>query len=267
MGGAPANFAYIASQLGNAGIIASRIGADADGAALLAQADAKGLITDYLQRDDVHPTGRVEVALDAHGQPSYIIHENAAWDFLEFTPDWAALAARADAVCFGTLAQRGAVSATTIERFMHALRPDAVRVFDVNLRQNFFTPEILRKSLMLARITKLNHEELPLVARLLNTGGTTLHEQAARLRAAFDLQLLCVTRGGNGSLLLTADAQAEHAGCPVKIADTVGAGDAFTAALVHHYLRGASLDKINAEANRVGAFVASQPGATPPLKG
>jgi fructokinase len=265
LGGAPANFAYITSLLGDHGIPASRLGEDALGDEAIRRLNELALSTEFIQKDADHPTGTVKVEVDASGQPRFEISETVAWDFLEVTPQWRKLAEQADAVCFGSLAQRSERSRSTIRSFLAASH-SAVRVFDVNFRQHFYTAEVFAESLKLATVVKLNHEELP---RIMHVFGLEHHGEEASVRcllSRYELQLVCVTRGDNGSLLASADEFDEHPGFKVKVVDTVGAGDAFTAAMVHGYLRGTSLAEINETANRVGAWVASQPGATPALK-
>jgi fructokinase len=266
LGGAPANFAYITNLLGDKGIPASRIGNDALGAEALQRLTQLGLSADFAQRDPIHPTGTVNVEIDNTGQPRFDILQPVAWDFLEWTKLWQHLASDADAVCFGSLAQRSAHSQATIRTFLHATRQEALRVFDVNLRQNFYSRQVLAESMSLATIVKLNHEELPKIMHLFELEDRGAEDSARRLLSMHDLKLVCVTRGNSGSLLISADHCSEHAGIQVKVADTVGAGDAFTAALVHGYLRGTSLAEINETANRVGAWVASQSGAMPAPK-
>jgi fructokinase len=263
LGGAPANFAYIASLLGNEGTPASGIGSDALGDEALQRLTELGLSTAYVQRISAHPTGTVNVEIDSTGQPSFDIAESVAWDFLEWTQAWQQLAERADVVCFGSLAQRVPQSRATIRSFLLATRPDAIRIFDVNLRQNFYTAQILAESMQLATIVKLNHEELPKILHLFQLDHRGEEDSARQLLSSYNLKLVCITRGANGSLLVGPEESNEHPGIKIKVADTVGAGDAFTAALVHGYLQGASLAQINETANRVGAWVASQPGATP----
>ena len=267
LGGAPANFAYITALLGDSGIVASRVGDDRLGQEALWHLKSCALDVSRVQRDLSHPTGTVKVAVDSKGQPEYQITENVAWDFLEFSEDWISLARSAHAVCFGSLAQRNSVSRSTIRAFLSALPSFAIGIFDVNLRQTFFSPEILRDSLRHAKVLKLNHEEFPRFLDLLQCplrDSQRSDVPAARwLCHEFSLRLVCITRGPSGSALVTADSHHEHPGFSVKVADTVGAGDAFTAALVHHALRGSSLAMMNTAANRMGAWVASQEGATP----
>jgi fructokinase len=263
LGGAPANFAYIASLLGEEGIPASRVGNDALGKEALARLGELGLSTEFIQQDAEHPTGTVKVEVDGAGQPRFEITEFVAWDFLAWTHRWQELADEADAVCFSTLAQRSEHSRSAMRSFVLATRPEAVRVCDINLRQDFFTAQVVAESMKLASIVKLNHEELPRVMRLLDLEHRSEEDSARALLVAHGLQLICVTRGNHGSFLMTGDEYHEHAGFKVKVADTVGAGDAFTAALVHGYLQKQSLAEINETANRMGAWVASQRGGMP----
>lgn len=260
LGGAPANFAYTASRLGNRGIVLSRVGDDANGAAILDELKAKNLSTEHIQIDQKNPTGTVKVKLE-NGQPEYEIIEPVAWDFLESSDDWREIAANADAVCFGSLAQRGDISRKTIREFVELSK--GWRIFDVNLRQNYFSAEILCESLRLANIVKLNHEELPQIVEMFETAGADKIAQAENLREKFDLNYVCVTRGAAGSILIKSGEVSEHGGEKAEIADTIGAGDAFTAALTHGVLRDWKLSEINEFANRVGAFVASKTGAMP----
>jgi len=263
LGGAPANFAYVTSLLGDRGIVASRVGEDSLGREAIQELSRHGLPIAYLQSDSGHPTGTVNVEVDPEGQPKFEIMKGVAWDFLEWTPQWQELAGQADAVCFGSLAQRSLQSRETILAFLEATSAEAVRIFDVNLRQSFYTAEVLAASLKLADLVKLNHEELPRVMELLRLKYDGEESSAQRLQAANGLELVCVTRGAQGSLLVSADGTHEHPGFRIKVADTVGAGDAFTAGLLHHYLRQAPLDAMNEAANRLGAWVASDVGAMP----
>jgi fructokinase len=266
LGGAPANFAYITNLLGDNAIPASRIGRGPLGDEALQRLSQLNLNSAFVQRDPIYPTGTVKVAIDASGQPCFDISDSVAWDFLEWTPSWHQLAEEADAVCFGSLAQRSSPSRTTIRSFLRATRPGAVRIFDVNLRQNFYSAQVLAESMKLATIVKLNHEELPKIIRLFNLDHRGEEDSALHLLSSNHLKLVCVTRGDHGSLLVSPDERSEYPGFRVKVADTVGAGDAFTAALVHGYLLGTPLAQINETANRVGAWVASQPGGTPTPK-
>jgi fructokinase len=263
LGGAPANFAYMTSLLGDEGVVASRVGRDRLGNAAARRLAKLGLSQEWLQLDTKSSTGTVKVQVFEDGQPKFQIAENVAWDNFEWTSQWQALAARAAAVCFGSLAQRAERSRDTIRLFLQNLRPNAVKVFDVNLRQSFFSEDILRESAKNADIMKVNEDELSKVSQLLGYKSNPKEAAGPWLLRTCGLKLVCVTEGPSGSSLVAADGVHRHPGFPTEVADTVGAGDAFTAALIHHYLRGATLDEMNVAANRMGSWVASQVGATP----
>jgi len=262
LGGAPANFAYMSRLLGDQGVVASRVGRDALGQQALERMQQLGLGVDHVQIDAEHPTGTVNVEIDAKGQARFEIADPVAWDFLEWTPDWRQLAQEADAVCFGSLAQRSLTSRATIRNFLDAAS-GAVKVFDVNLRQSYYSQEILRESMKLADIVKVNDEELPKIMALIQFPQEDERSSAQTLLNAFSLKLVCITRGARGSLIVEENHVDDHPGFRVKVVDTVGSGDAFTAALTHEYLKGSSLEAINETANLVGAWVASQPGGMP----
>ena len=271
LGGAPANFSVMSARLGNRAVIASRLGEDELGREARKYLATLPADVESIQKDAKHPTGSVSVKL-TDGQAEYVIHDPVAWDFLEFTSEWKILAAEADAVCFGTLAQRDPVSRKAIHAFLAATGRECVRVFDVNLRKPFYTRGVLEDSLSRATVLKLNDAEVPEVLKLLKLEGADaaygadgLLRGARTLLAEFPLQLVCVTMGGSGSLLVTPQSFDAHAGVPIKVVDTIGAGDAFTAALTSYYLRGAPLRVLNEAGNRWGSWVASQAGAMPPL--
>jgi fructokinase len=273
LGGAPANFAYITTLMGDDGVVASRVGKDSRGVQALKRMEELGLNIDHVQIDQDHPTGTVKVELDGKGQPRFEIAREVAWDFLKWTADWRELAGKADAVCFGSLAQRSEESRATIRKFLKGTSAAALKVFDVNLRQSYYSREVLEESMQLADIVKLNDEELPKIMRLVGPNNSSTQpanenelSSAQRLIEAFDLKLVCITRGGRGSLLVRDGESSEHPGFRVRVADTVGSGDAFTAGLVHEYLHGAPLALMNETANRVGAWVASEEGAMPAPK-
>ena len=260
LGGAPANFAYCSHVLGNRGIVVSRAGDDRLGSELRQRLREAGLSDEYVQPDSGHATGTVNVKLDSAGKPEFEITYPAAWDFLEWNQQLEKLASNCDAVCFGTLAQRSPQSRSTILKFLHATRDDCLTVFDVNLRQSFFSAEIILHSLKNAHAVKLNEDELPVISNVL---GIVAEDFCKKIVARFDLQFVCVTRGERGSVLYARSGLHEHPGFRVEVTDTVGAGDAFTAGLIHEYLRGASLAQMNETANRMGAWVASQLGGMP----
>ncbi|MCU1269745.1 MAG: Carbohydrate kinase [Acidobacteriaceae bacterium] len=263
LGGAPANFAYCSHLLGDRAIVASRVGRDQLGQDIRESLSNAGIADQYVQSDSSQPTGTVQVQLDPAGQPKFQITEPAAWDFLEWTEDWHALAKSADAVCFGSLAQRSAKSRSTILEFLAATRSDALRIFDVNLRQGFYSPDVVCESLKRANAVKLNHEEVPRVRELLKMNDAGDGSFCRGLIGRFDMRLICITRGANGSMLCDKHTTREHPGFRVRVNDTIGAGDAFTAALVHEYLRERPLAEMNESANRMGAWVATHSGAMP----
>jgi fructokinase len=278
LGGAPANFAVMAGRLGNQAAILSRIGRDDLGRQAIERLAPMSVETGFLQVDQLHETGRVTVTLE-DGEPHYTIHEPAAWDFLELSDEWMQLAARADAICFGSLAQRNRRAQQTIQTLAAEASATCIRIFDVNLREPFYSAEVLRESMELATVVKMNDTEAPLVLDLLDlaieeapVAGETLstpeylRAAAERLLAEFpSLQLVATTRDSRGSLLVTRDEWDEHPGFPVKVADSIGAGDAFTAAMTHYMLRGADLATLNQAGNRWGGWMASQSGAMPAL--
>ncbi len=254
--------------MGDQGIVASRVGEDSRGIEALRRMEELGLDIDHVQTDREHPTGTVKVDLDGNGQARFEIAHPVAWDFLECSQDWQRLAEEADAVCFGSLAQRSENSRKAIRRFVGATSSDAVKIFDVNLRQSYYSEEILSESMRLADIVKVNDEELPKIMSMCKIPHKGKGELSAanRLIDAYGLRVVCLTRGGHGSLLVRAGDSSVHPGFRVRVADTVGSGDAFTAGLVHEYLHGASLELMNEVANLVGAWVASEVGAMPAPK-
>jgi fructokinase len=264
LGGAPANFAYMTSLLGDHGIVASRVGGDALGRTAGRRLERIGLRSKFLQLDTKHPTGTAKVDVDPTGQPTFDFPENVAWDFFEWTPEWQKLASTTDAVCFGTLAQRSPQSRATIRLFLQEVARGTTRIFDVNLRPKSYSAEILDDSMKLADIVKLNQDELRIVVKLLGSDLSDEERAARWLRDTYGLRLVCITRGAKGSLLVSPTEVSQHSGIRVVVADTVGSGDAFTAALIYHYLRHGTLATMNEAANRMGAWVASQTGATPP---
>lgn len=266
LGGAPANFAYITTLMGDQGIVASRVGQDSRGLDALRRMEELGLDIDHVQTDRQHPTGVVNVDLDGNGQAKFEIAHPVAWDFLEWNLDWQHLAETADAVCFGSLAQRSEKSRATIRRFLAATSRATLKVFDANLREPYYSREVLSESMRLADVLKLNEDELPKIMRLMEVVHKDDLSSAKRLIRDYNLKVVCITRGGKGSLLVRANDASKHPGFRVRVADTVGSGDAFTAGLVHEYLHGASLDLMNEVANLVGAWVASEVGAMPTPK-
>ena len=262
LGGAPRNAAVQSHQLGNRAVVASRIGDDALGQALLHDLTTRDMDTAFIQRDPDAPTGTVEIIL-RNGEPEYDIVRNVAWDRLAWDESLASLAKQCDAVCFGTLGQRFEPAHSTIRQF--AAASQSVRLFDLNLRQDFFSAELLEAGCRAASIVKMNETELATAVPLLGLGQA---EPIPALLKRFDLDLFVLTRGRDGTVLHTSNAVVTGQPAPFKPeldADSVGAGDACSAAILHGAVRRWPLQKTADLANRLGAFVASRKGATPPL--
>jgi fructokinase len=264
LGGAPVNFAVHAAGLGLSAGVVTRVGRDEPGDAIQTALSALPLSTAWLQTDPALPTGSVSVTLSGDGVPEFVIHEPAAWDRIEAPPDALQAMAGAAAVCFGTLAQRQPGSRRTIHQLVSAASPSAWRIFDVNLRQHYFSREIVEDSLALANVLKLNDAEVPVVTGLLGMAGDP-PASIERLAQRFGLAVVAVTRGAAGAEIFSQGRWSRHAARPCAVVDTVGAGDAFTAALCAGLILGTDLDVINAVANEVAAFVCASAGATPRL--
>jgi fructokinase len=262
LGGAPANFAVHAHALGAQSSIVSRVGDDALGREIVSRLTALSVPIEGLQVDPAHPTGIVTVTLDPEGQPQFDIARDAAWDHIALTDAATRLVSTADAVCFGTLAQRSTVSRRTIQQLVQCAPARALRVFDINFRQAYYSRARVEESLALASVLKVNDAELPELARMFALGGN-MRSQLAELAGRWQLRAIVCTRGASGSLLCAGGECSEHPGIPTDVVDTVGAGDSFTAAMALGLLAGWTLDQISDRANRVAAFVASNAGATP----
>lgn len=264
MGGAPANFACHAQALGASGAVISSVGADDLGERLLFNLNELGVSTAGLWKDGEAPTGTVDVALGRDGQPHFTIRDRVAWDRIVVHAPALQMMSQASAVCFGTLSQRAESSRQSIRELLRATRPAALRVFDANLRQHFYSRELIHESLGLANVMKLSDSELPVVAELLGLHGS-VHEQLAALRERYGLRMIAYTRGAHGSLLWDGSEWSEHPGLPTQVKDTIGAGDSFTAAATLGLLQGWPLEEISATANAVAAHVCSCEGAIPPM--
>lgn len=266
-GGAPANFACSAAGLAGSAArvcMAGAVGDDDLGRRALGEFTARGVDVSavaVLPR----PTGRVDVTLDAAGHASYVFAPDRAWDAVPWSDSLESLAAATSAVCFGTLGQRGAESRATIRRFLAAVPSPALTILDVNLRPPFWTPEVLRGSMTLANVFKCNDDELPVVAKVLGVSGSP-EGILGGLVERYSLRLAALTRGARGSLLVAADGRvSDLPGIPVDVVDTVGAGDAFTAAVALGLLAGWPLGELHAHADSVAAYVCTQAGGTPPI--
>ncbi len=265
-GGAPANVAFHANQLGCCGVVATRVGTDSLGNELIAFLQRQGLRTEYVQRDPRHPTGTVTVDMSRPDHPRFVIHEDTAWDYLDFDAALEELMASAAAVCFGTLAQRSAVSRRTIHQALAATRPDCLVVYDVNLRQHWYQREWIEQSLEKSSLVKLNCDEVAVLADVLRIGPASPEAFAKELQARFRVDAVCVTRAAEGCLLVDQEEVVEIAGLKVEVVDAVGAGDAFTAAWLFARLRGWPANAQAQFANHMGALVVTRPGAMPELR-
>jgi fructokinase len=264
LGGAPANFAYHAHALGARAQVVTRVGSDEFGQEIVRRFKQMGLSDGTVQVDEQTPTGTVAVTLNGDGIPHYIIHENVAWDRLVVTSQALVAVRDANAICFGSLAQRNPLSRAAIQRLVAAAPASAWRVFDINLRQKFYSKGIIEQSLRLANVLKLNDSELPLLADLFDLGNSP-RNQIEQLAKRFSLRLVALTRGPQGSLLFQDENWSEQAPQAVQVVDTVGAGDSFTAALVMGLLLEMGLDDLHANAAEVARHVCSHAGATPAL--
>ena len=264
IGGAPANFARNVSQLGIEAYSVSCVGADALGVRAKDELEASGVKVDFLFTHPSLPVGVVDVTLDSQGKPSYRIADNVAWDDIPDSPELQAAAGEFDAICFGTLAQRTEPARDRIRKLLEAVPAMALKILDVNLRAPFYSQEIVTGSLEMANVLKLSDEELPVLAGYYGLLGEET-QQLTQLVSRFDLRLVAYTKGDAGSILVTADQIDVAEAVPVKVVDSVGAGDAFTAALCVGLLRGFTLSACNRFANQVAAYVCSCRGACPVL--
>lgn len=265
IGGAPANFAYHVSQFGLPSCVVSAVGDDALGKEIVENFTSKGL--NQLIAEVPYPTGTVQVEIDPAGVPQYEIKENVAWDNIPYTAHLEQLAEKTKAVCFGSLAQRNVVSRNTINRFLDAMpqTDDALVIFDVNLRQGFYNKEILCNSMKRCNILKINDEELVTVSRMFGYPGIDLQDKCWILLGKYNLKMLILTCGINGSYVFTPGNVSFQPTPKVEVADTVGAGDSFTAAFVASILKGKSVQEAHSLAVQTSAYVCTKKGAMPIL--
>lgn len=261
LGGAPCNFAYHALQAGCESFVVSAVGNDDSGAEIKDVIKTLGISDKFIQTNS-HPTGIVSIKLDEIGHPDYTIHKNVAWDFISWENNLNNLAKQTDAICFGSLAQRNGQSGITIKKFMKAVSEDCLKVFDINLRQEFYSTRIIEESLKLANVLKLNEDELPIVASIHDLGGNT-ESQLEKLMELYQLKYIAYTMGSAGSFLLSEDESSFIAVPKVKVVDTIGAGDSFTAILIAGILYENPLTQIHKKATEVSAYVCTCKGATP----
>ena len=265
IGGAPANFAYHVSQFGLPSCVVSAVGDDALGKEITENFTSKGL--NQLIAEVPYPTGTVQVEIDPAGVPQYEIKENVAWDNIPYTARLEQLAERTKAVCFGSLAQRNVVSRNTINRFFDAMprTADSLVVFDVNLRQGFYNKEIICNSMKRCNILKINDEELVTVSRMFGYPGIDLQDKCWILLGKYNLKMLILTCGINGSYVFTPGNVSFQPTPKVEVADTVGAGNSFTAAFIASILKGKSVQEAHSLAVQTSAYVCTKKGAMPIL--
>lgn len=264
IGGAPVNFAYHVTALGAKGIPISTIGNDVRGGKALEELQKRGVETSAISITEDFATGYVTATLDNEGKASYNFPDDVAWDHLQINEYAENLRNILDAVCFGSLAQRSEHSRRAIYGFLDTLGKETLKVFDINLRQEFYSEKVVVNSLTRTDILKLNEEELPILADLIDLNGPS-DKWLQILVEKYHLQMAILSRGGSGSLLLTPKSSSDHPGVVTHIKDTIGAGDSFTAAVTIGFLQGLPLNEINENANRIAAYVCSQRGGMPPM--
>ena len=265
LGGAPANFAYHAGQfLGTDNAIAiSALGEDKLAEETVEALNEHGL--NYLMPRVPYPTGTVQVTLNEEGIPTYDIKENVAWDNIPFTPEIEEIAANCRAVCYGSLAQRNVVSRENIHRFLDATPDDCMKIFDINLRQQFYNKEIIQQSMRRCNILKINDEELVTIGRMFGYPGLDIENKCWLILGKYDLDMLVLTCGTNGSYVFTRGQMSFQETPKVEVADTVGAGDSFTGAFCAAILAGKPVTEAHELAVKVSAYVCTQNGAMPTL--
>lgn len=263
LGGAPCNFAYHAKQAGCECYVISAVGIDEPGDELLSVVRQLGLTDEHIQRNG-YPTSTVTIKLNEHGHPDYTIHEQVAWDHIRMTEQITLLAGKLDAICFGSLAQRNAESRETIISLVGATNPGCLKIFDINLRQKYYDQKTIEQSLILSDVLKLNDDELPVVARYAGINGDT-REILKKLLGRFNLKYIVYTMGDNGSAIVSPDGYSFIEAPKVTVADTVGAGDAFTAVFTAGVLKGIPLSQVHIKATEIAALVCTRKGATPEL--
>lgn len=263
LGGAPANFAYHAGQFGIETLAVSALGKDSLGDETCDELNKKGL-RHVMPRVD-YPTGTVQVTLDKAGVPAYDIKEGVAWDNIPFTSEIEEIAHNCRAVCFGSLAQRNKVSRDTIRKFIKATPKNCMRIFDINMRQNFYTKEVIQESLRMCNVLKINDEELVTIGRMFGYPGLDMSNKCWLLLGKYNLDVLVLTCGINGSYVFTRGEMSFQTTPKVKVADTVGAGDSFTGSFCAALISGMPIAEAHKLAVEVSAYVCTQNGAMPEL--
>ena len=263
IGGAPVNFAYHAGQFGIDTMAVSAIGNDKLGEDTIAEMNGKHL--NHIFPSVPYPTGSVQVSLDEKGVPAYDIKENVAWDNIPFTNEIESVARNCQAVCFGSLAQRNTVSRNTIRKFIESTPSGCIRIFDINLRQNFYTSNVIHDSLEHCNILKINDEEIMLVSRMFNYDSSNIENVCRTIMEDFSLEMVILTCGTKGSYIFTKGGVSFMPTPKVNVADTVGAGDSFTGSFCAAILRGLPVAEAHKKAVEVSAYVCTQNGAMPEI--
>jgi fructokinase len=264
LGGAPANFAYHAHALGACSQVITRVGDDEKGCEIMRRFREMSLPVDNVQIDPTAPTGTARVSLSGDGIAHFAIQESVAWDRVQVRPEALGAVCEAHAICFGTLAQRCETSRNSIQQLLAAAPKNALCIFDINLRQSYYSRAVIEQSLHLSDVLKLNEDELCVLAEMFGLTGTT-RRQIESLAQRFNQRVVALTRGPQGSLLYQEGRWSDCASAVVGVVDTVGAGDSFTAALAVGLLNNLDLDEINSLANEIAGYVCSRAGATPVL--
>ncbi len=262
LGGAPANVAYHTHQMGIDSYVVSAVGNDELGTQITRQLQDIALSTRYIYVDRDHPTGTVSVSIDSAGQPAYCIHEGVAWDFFPFSMELKILAAAADVLVFGTLAQRNPISSATLRNCLRESRSGCLRVFDINLRQRYYSPQLIVELLAMSNVLKLNEEEFPIVSELLHLAGDE-QGRLGQLLERFNLRCIALTKGARGSRIVTRSGESVRPNEPVQVRNTVGAGDAFTAGLIAGMLHDLPLASMHELCALLAAHTCEADGATP----
>jgi fructokinase len=262
LGGAPCNFVYHAQMQGAHGLILSAIGNDDHGSEILEVLESKQLSAELIQIND-KPTGTVDVLLNDEGIPEYTIHEQVAWDFITLNEATEKAASQADIICFGSLAQRNYTSQQTIKKLLRGCKHESLVVYDINLRQHYYTKDIIHQSLQSSNVLKLNEVELPVVKDLLGLRSEKEEIQIRELLEMYSLKLVALTKGGEASLLVTPGDRSYIQTPEVDVKDTVGAGDSFTAVMCMGFAKGQTLHELHLAAVEISAFVCTRDGAMP----
>ncbi len=263
-GGAPANFTCHCHSLGAETYVISCVGNDERGSKARAFLDNRGVNTSGLTTSDEHETGVVLVTLDANGRPDYEIKEGVAWDYVPWTGEMTSFMPQLDAICFGSLCQRNGTTRETVKKCLSATKPECLCVFDINIRQSFYSTEIINSSLEASNVLKLNDEELPVVASMLGVSGSN-EELLGVIIEKYELELAILTCGPQGALMMTPEDSSFAVPPDEPVVSTVGAGDSFTAATIMGFLKGRPLADINKHANELATYVCTQHGAVPVL--